>query len=484
MSYLETQTTTGARRGLVLTLACAAMAMVGLDTAIVNVALPSIQRDLDVGPGTLQWVVVAYGLLLGGFLLLGGRLADQLGRRRIFVLGLTIFTAASFLAGAASGAGLLIAARAVQGFGAALVAPAALSLLAVTFAEGRERDRAIATFGAVGGAAGSVGVVAGGLLTAGPGWRWSFFINVPAGVVFIVLATVCLAPDQRGDRRTRLDTAGATTVTAGLLLSVYALHHAADDGWTSPSTLVLFASAAALLAAFVRIEARSAAPLVPAATLRNRTLVAANVTAFLAYCALLSFIFIGSLLMQQALGYSPTKTGLAWLATTVTVFVAAMGAARLVGRVGVRSLLITGLALVTVATLWLTRVPADGSYVTDLVPAFLLAGFGFGFCGPALQIGALSGVSRSDAGLASGLVETMREIGGAAGVAAVSTVLASGSGLAGFHTAFAVIGAIAVGGVVVALVGFARRARAAGGRQPAVVRRPRRAAAECPELAA
>jgi MFS family permease len=309
-------------RGLVLALACAAQAMVGLDTAIVNVALPSIQRDLGVGHSTLQWVVVAYGLLLGGFLLLGGRMTDQLGRRRVFLAGLTIFTAASFLAGVAHHAGPLIAARAVQGFGAALIAPAALSLLAVTFDEGRERARAVGLFGAVGGAAGSVGIVAGGLLAAGPGWRWSFFINVPAGVVFIVVAAVFLGPDRAGDRTTRLDAAGATTVTAGLLLFVYALHHAADHGWISGSTLVLFAAAGALLAAFARIEARSAAPLVPASTLRNRTLVAANLTAFLTYCALLSFIFIGSLLMQQALGYSPTKTGLAWLATTATVFVA------------------------------------------------------------------------------------------------------------------------------------------------------------------
>jgi MFS family permease len=349
MTHLETHTKS--RRGLVVTLACAANAMVGLDTAIVNIALPSIQRDLDVGPGTLQWVVVAYGLLLGGFLLLGGRTADQLGRGRIFITGLTVFTGASFLAGAAHGASLLIAARAVQGFGAALVAPAALSLLAVTFTEGRERDRAIGLFGAVGGAAGSVGVVAGGLLTAGPGWRWSFFINVPAGVLLIVLATVFLAPGHAGERRTRLDMRGASTVTAGLLQSVYALHHAATDGWTSRSTLVLFAAAAVLLAGFVCIEARSAAPLVPATTLRNRTLVAANLTAFLAYCALLSFIFIGSLLMQQALGYSPTKTGLAWLATTVTVFASATGAARVVGRAGVRTLLFTGMGLVNAATL-------------------------------------------------------------------------------------------------------------------------------------
>ncbi|TQM38511.1 MFS transporter [Pseudonocardia cypriaca] len=446
------------RSGFVLALACAAMAIVGIDTAIVNVALASIQHDLGIDHGTLQWVVVAYGLLLGGFLLLGGRLADQLGRRRVFVAGVAIFTGASLLAGITQDAGLLIVARGVQGFGAALTVPAALSLLAVTFAEGPERDRAVGLFGAVGGLAGTVGVVLGGLLAAGPGWRWAFFINVPVGIALLVAALVFLSADRAGERAPRLDVGGAITVTGGLLLFVFALHHAAGHGWFTSSTLALFAAAAALLAVFVRIEARSAAPLVPAALLRNRTVVAANLTAFLAFSALLSFIFIGSLLMQQALAYSPAITGLAWLSTTVTVFVAAMAGARFVARVGVRRLLIIGLSLVAIGALWLARVPAEAGYVTDLLPAFLLAGVGFGFCGPALQLGALSGVSRSDAGLASGLVETMREIGGAAGVAGVSTVLVAGSDLDSFHTAFTVVGVMAFLGVVVAATGFARSA--------------------------
>ena len=447
-------TTHTTRQGLVLTLACAAMAMVGIDTAIVNVAVPSIQRDLGVTPSASQWVVVAYGLVLGGFLLFGGRMTDHVGRRRIFISGMATFTAASLVAGAAQGAGMLIAARAAQGFGAALVAPAALSLLAVTFAEGRDRDRAFGIFGAVGGVAGSVGVVASGLLTAGPGWRWAFFINVPVGTTAIVLAVVFLSADRPEDRANRLDLSGATTVTGGLLLLVYALHHAAQHGLVSVSALLLFAAAALLLAAFVRIEARSEAPLVPAAILRNRRLVAANLAAFLAFAALLAFIFIGSLLMQQALGYSPTRTGLAWLSTTMTVFATAMAGARLAARVQVRWLLITGLSAVTAGTLWLTRVPSDASYVVDLLPAFLLVGIGFGLCGPALQIGALSGVAETETGLASGLVETMREVGGAAGVAVVSTVLVAGSGLGGFHAAFAFIGVLAGLGVVVAAAGF------------------------------
>jgi MFS family permease len=429
----EPDTNSRTRQHLVLTLACAAMAMVGLDTAIANVALPSIQRDLGMSRGALQWVVVAYGLLLGGFLLVGGRMVDNFGRRRMFVAGLAAFTLASLLAGTAHHAGLLIAARAAQGFGAALIVPSALSLLAVTFADGPERDRALGLFGAAGGAAGSVGVVAGGLLAAGPGWRWAYFINVPAGIGFIVLAAGFLAPDRSGDRAPRLNIGGAVTVTAGLLIFVYAVHH---PMW--------FPAAALLLALFARIEARAANPLVPAALLRNRSLVASNVTAFLASCALLSFIFIGSLFMQQALGYSPATTGLAWLATTVTVFPASMAGARLVSVAGVRRMLFTGLSVLAAGALWLA-LGHDG-YVTGLLPAFLLTGLGFGLCGPALQIGALTGVQRSSAGLASGLVETMREVGGAAGVAAVSAVLVAGTG--GFRAAFAGVSVLAVLGVV------------------------------------
>ena len=381
-----------ARAGLVLGLACSAQAVISLDMAIVNVALPSIQADLGVGPGVVQWVIVAYGLLLGGFLLFGGRMADQLGRRRIFVAGVAAFTAASLVAGLAQHAAVLIAARAVQGFGAALIAPAALSLLAVTFAEGRERNRAFGYFGAVGGVAASVGVVASGLLTAGPGWRWAFLINIPVGVAMIALALTFLPADRPGRRTARLDVAGATTVTGGLLLFVYALHHGSSYGWVSVAT---------------------AAPAGPA-------------------------------------------TGLAWLATTATILPVAMIGGRLAALVGVRTLLLVGLGLFAAGALWLVRIPADGSFLTDLLPAFLAAGIGFGLCEPALQISALTGVSEEDTGLASGLIETMREVGGAAGVAAVATVLVAGAGLAGFHLAFAFIGVLAILAVITAVIGFAR----------------------------
>jgi EmrB/QacA subfamily drug resistance transporter len=445
------------RPGLVLGLACSATFMVGLDVAIVNVALPSIQRDLGLSQGSLQWVVVAYSLILGGFLLAGGRLTDLLGRRRILLAGLGLFTGASLLAGISQHAGVLITARGLQGLGGALITPAALSLLAVTFREGRERNRALGIFGTVSGAAGTVGVIASGLIAAGPGWRWAFLINLPAGVVLIGIAVAWLAADRPGDRPKRLDLVGASAVTGGLVLFVYALHHASTNGWTSMSTVAWFVASVALMAAFVGIEARSPAPLVPATALRNRTLVAANVTAFLAFGALYSFIFLGSLLMQQELGYSPAQTGLAWLATTMTMFVTASAAGRIATVVGVRRLLMTGLSLLTVGVLWLTQVPADASYVVGLLPVFVLAGLGFGLCVPSLQIGALSGVPESESGLASGLIETMSEIGGAAGVAAVSTVLVAGTGLAGFHVAFAAIAILAVVGVVAAAIGFRRQ---------------------------
>jgi predicted MFS family arabinose efflux permease len=310
----------------------------------------------------------------------------------------------------------------------------------------------------VGGSSASVGVIASGLLTDGPGWRWVFFINIPVGVLLIALATVFLVADrvERGTRN--FDVAGAATVTGGLLLLVYGLNRGAEDGWTSTTTLLLFVGAALLLASFVWIEASSRAPLVPAAAVRHRTLVAANLSAFFTFGAFFSFIFLATLLMQQVLGYSPTKTGLAWLSTSVTAFMAsAVAGARLVALVGVRRLLVTGLSLLAISMLWLTRVPADASYLTDLLPAFLLAGIGIGVCAPSAQIGALSGVSESTSGLASGLVETMREIGGAAGVAAVSTALVSQAGLDGFRTAFVVICVTAVIGALTAGVAFPRR---------------------------
>ncbi len=442
-------------------MACAATSIVSLDIAIVNVALPSIQQDLGVDQASLQWVVVAYGLLLGGFLLAGGRMTDILGRRRILLTGLGLFTAASLVAGIAQSAEVLIAARGLQGLGGALMTPAALSLLAVTFPEGRERNRALGIVGAVGGVAGSLGVVASGLIAGGPGWRWAFFINVPTGLVLIGLAAACLAADRPTDRSGRLDITGASTVTGALLAFVYALHHAATHGWGSRGTLIWFVAAALLMTVFVRIEARSPAPLVPDSAVQNRTLLAANLTAFFGFGAFFAFIFIGSLLMQQELDYSPVQTGLAWLATTATFFAAASMTGRL-AAFGVRRLLVIGLSLLALAVLSLTQLSADADFLDSLLPAFLVAGIGFGLCEPSLQIGALAAVAETESGLASGLVETAREIGGAAGVAAVSTVLVAGSGLGGFQAAFGFIGVLALIAAATAAVGFAGSARLAG----------------------
>jgi MFS family permease len=400
------------KKALILALCCAAQFMVVLDVAIVNVALPAIQVDLGMGQSALQWIVIAYGLLLGGFLLLGGRLGDLLGRRRVLLVGLAIFSGASLVAGLSESAGLLIAARAFQGFGAALVAPSALSILAVTFAEGRERNWALGIFGAIGGTSASVGVLASGLLTDGPGWPWIFF-----------------------------------------------------------------GGAVALLATFAVVESRSRSALVPVSVFRNRTLVAADLTSFLSYAALFSFIFLGSLLMQQVLRYSPTRTGVAWLATSATAFVAAgLVGARLASLVGVKRLVIGGMSLLALGVAWLTRVPSGADYLTDLMPAFLLAGVAIGVSAPSVQIGALSGVRGAAAGLASGLVETMREIGGAVGIAVVTTVLVTrtrdavelpgqnageAAALEGFQSAFIVIVALAALGAVVASIAFPRSERLA-----------------------
>ncbi len=472
-------------KGIVLFLACVAQFMVVLDIAIVNVALPSIQRDLHIGQSTLQWIVIAYGLMLGGFLLFGGRMADLLGRRRVLLAGLTLFSAASLLAGVAGSAGFLIGARALQGFGAALVPPAALSILAVTFKEGAERNRALGLYGATAGVSASVGVIASGLLTEGPGWRWVFFINVPVGVILIAMAAIFLPaddPDRRGSKR--FDVAGAVTVTGGLLLLVYALNRSTDYGWSSGSTLGLLAASIVMLSAFVRIEARSRSPLVPGAAVRNRTLVAANLSAFFLFGAFFAFIFLGSLLMQQVLGYSPTRTGVAWLATTVMSFFAAgIAGAKLVGVVGVRRLLVGGFTLLAIAALLLTRVPAGAHYATDLLPALILAGLAGGISAPAIQIGALSGVPHSMTGLAGGLVETLREIGGGVVVAVVATVLVSRAGtragaassaahrlaaVNAFHTTFWVMLIVAALGALTAAIAFPRSTTQQAGLEPAL----------------
>jgi len=444
--------------------------MVVLDIAIVNVALPTMKLDLHLSQSVLQWIVIAYGLLLGGFLLLGGRLGDLLGKRRVLLTGLGFFTIASLVAGLSHSIQLLLISRGVQGFGAALMAPSALSIIASTFTEGAERNAALGIFGAVGGTSASVGVIASGLLTDGPGWRWIFFMNVPIGILLTAMAIKFLPKDQRMTQPRRFDALGATTVTSALLLLVYALNKGADFGWTSHSTLWLFGGSLALLGLFAWVESRSKSPLLPGNVFKNRDMVAADVSALLIFGAFFAFIFIGSLLMQQGFGYSPVKTGVSWLATSIIAFiVAGLTGTKLIAAFGVRKLLLSGIFLLVVAMSLLARIPVSASYLKDVFPAFVLAGITIGLVAPSLQISAMTKAKDSETGLAAGLVEMMREIGGAMAIAGVSTILAThiktaamianpslrqAAVLHGFRLAFVLIAIVAAVGFVVAAIAF------------------------------
>jgi EmrB/QacA subfamily drug resistance transporter len=462
------------RRWSALALIVTAQFMVILDVAIVNVALPSIKSDLGFSAAGLQWVITAYAILFGGMLLLGGRLADLLGRRRMFVAGLALFAASSLLSGFAWSAGSLVAFRAVQGLGGALLAPAALSLLMTTFAEGRERNRALGIYGAASGSGAAAGVLLGGVITSYLGWSWIFFVNVPVGVAAIAL-TPFLLRDSRADLPHRhFDLAGAATVTSGLMLLVYALTRATTDGWSSPVTLGLLGGAAALIAAFTRIETRSHAPLLPLRIFRLRALSAANATMAIVGAVTFSEFFVLTLYVQDVLHYSAVRSGVVFVAFALSVVVASNLAQVVVGRVGVRATLMTGLALATISLALLTRLPADGHYFADLFPAFVLGGTGLGFSFVPVTIASLTGVERADAGVASGLVNTSRQIGGAIGLAAISTIAATAtSGYAhahalsigspaatvnGFQTAFVVLGGLLVAAFVIAAV-FLRPSR-------------------------
>lgn len=443
------------RKGVLLALVCLANFVVILDLAIVNVALPSIQRDLDMDPDALQWVVTAYGLFVGGFMLLGGRLGDLIGRRPMFLTGLGLFVIASLSAGLAAWPDLLIVSRAAQGLGAAMLVPSALSSLAAAFPEGRERNKALGIFGAIGASAASVGVIAGGLLTDGPGWRWIFLLNVPVGLALLA-AAITVLPVGGNQKGGSLDVAGAVAATAGLLTLVYGLSRGEADGWLTASTLAWFAAAVALLAAFAWIESRVRDPILPASTVCHPVRLVSNVAAFLVFGAFSGFIFAVTLTMQYDMGYSPTRTGVAWLATSLTAFVAAAATGeRLVSLFGARRLITLGAACIAGAGAWLARDVGTLEFAPDLLPAFLLAGFGVGFAAPAIQIGALTGATGHSEGIASGLVETMREIGGAVGVAAVATALAGPATDRGAE--FAVIAAAAILGMLAVSLVFPDR---------------------------
>jgi EmrB/QacA subfamily drug resistance transporter len=437
--------------------------MLVLDIAIVNVALPSIQVDLGFSQENLQWVISAYALVFGGFLLLGGRAADLLGRRRLFIAGLVVFTSASLLAALSWSEASLIGARAVQGLGAAIIAPAALSILMTTFSEGKERNIALGVWGAVGGFGAAAGVLLGGIFTDLLSWEWIFFLNIPVGITALALAPFLLA-ESRDATAKSFDALGAVLVTGGLSTAVYGITQANDWGWSSGKTIGIFAAAVALLAGFVVRELTTSDPLMSFSIFRIKTVTGANIAGFILGTALFSMFLMLTLYMQQVLGYSPLKTGVAYIAVAGGSIVWAMVAQTLVTRVGVKPVLVTGMSLLTIGLLYFTQVSVGGSYLGDLLPGFLVISMGMAFAFVSVSIAALAGVPAKEAGIASGLINTSQQIGGALGIAVLSSVAvahttdATKAGDAvpqaltsGFQAAFWVGAGIALAGVVAAL---------------------------------
>jgi EmrB/QacA subfamily drug resistance transporter len=455
---------TASRRWWALALLSVVQFMVVLDIAIVNVALPSIQVDLGFSQENLQWVISAYALTFGGFLLLGGRAADLLGRRRIFLLGLAVFVVGSIFAGLAWNEASLIAARGVQGLGAAVISPAALSILTTTFSEGRDRNLALGVWGAVGGFGAVAGVLLGGIFTESLSWQWIFFINVPVGLAAMAL-TPLLLRESRGSGARRFDVLGAILVTGGLATTVFAITQANGYGWSSAKTIGLFAAAAALLVSFVLVELRSEDALMSFSIFRIKTVAGANIAGFILGTAVVSMFLMLTLYMQQVLHFSPIKTGVAYLAVAVSVIVWSAVASPLVTKVGVKPVLVAGMSVLTIGLVYFTQVSPEGSYVSDLLPGFLVIGLGIGFSYVPVSIAALAGVEAKDAGLASGLFNTSQQIGGALGIAILSSVAvahttaaaANGSSHAdalttGFHAAFWIGAAFAAAGAVASVV--------------------------------
>jgi EmrB/QacA subfamily drug resistance transporter len=460
--------TSDRRKWLALALLSVVQFMVVLDIAIVNVALPSIQVDLGFSQENLQWVISAYALVFGGFLLLGGRAADLLGRRRIFLVGTVVFTLASLFAGLAWSEASLIGARAFQGLGAAVITPAALSILSTTFVEGRERNIALGVWGAVGGFGAAAGVLMGGILTDALSWAWIFFVNVPVGVAAFLL-TPFLLKESRDARVKSFDALGAVLVTSGLSSLVYAITQAGQDGWLAGKTVSFFAAAVVLLVGFVAWELRHSEPLMRLGILRIKTVSGANVAGFILGTATFSLFLMLTLYMQQVLGYSPMKTGLAYLAVAGTAIFTSAIAAQLVTRIGVKPALLIGMTSLTAGLVYFTQVSVGGSYLGDLLPGFLLIAVGLGFSFVPISIAALAGVEAAEAGLASGLINTSQQIGGALGIAALATIatsrtddaLAGGAtqasaAVTGFHGAF-VAGVIIAGVGIVAALTLIRR---------------------------
>jgi EmrB/QacA subfamily drug resistance transporter len=416
------------RRWISLAVIVIAQFMVVLDVAIVNVALPTIKDDLHFSQESLQWVVTAYSILFGGVLLLGGRMADLLGRRRLFFVGLGLFTLSSLLDGLAWSEGSLIAFRSAQGLGAALVSPAALSILTTTFDEGRDRNLALGIWGAVSGSGGAAGVLLGGALTSALSWSWIFYINVPVGIAVLFLATKFVTESRADVAHRHFDLPGAASITAGLMLLVYAMTRAVQHGWGSFETVALLSASAVLIVAFIEIESRSIAPLLPLRMFRLRTLTGSNLAGLLMGGAVYSQFFLLTLYMQQVLHYSALQTGVAYLVLTIAVIVFANVSQAVALRVGVRRVLPVGLLVATAALVLYAQLPVHGHYFWDLFPAFVLSGIGMAFAFVPMTIGALSGVRAADAGVASGLINASQQVGGSIGVAAATTIAATYTG--------------------------------------------------------
>jgi EmrB/QacA subfamily drug resistance transporter len=415
------------RRWWALALLCGAFFMVVLDATIVLVALPSIQADLGFSEQGLQWVLSAYALTFGGLLLLGGRAADLLGRRRLFMTGVLFFTAASLLCGLAWSPAALLAARAVQGIGAAIMTPTALSIIATTFTDGSERNKALGIWGALGGIGATAAWLIGGPLVDGPGWEWIFFINIPLGLAALALSPMLLRESRAALTRRSYDPAGALTITGALVLLVYALVEAPEAGWGSLQTILLVAGSATLLAAFALIESRHHAPLLPLRFLRSRTLVGANAVMLLIGTVAVGMPFVLTLYAQQVLGYSAVKFGVSSVVLAVAVTVGAIVAQAAVLKLGFRTTAATGMALMGAGSLLLTQVSVSGSYFGDIFFGLLVFGPGVGFAFVTATVAALAGVAEREAGLASGLSNTAFQIGAALGVAILTTVAVSRS---------------------------------------------------------
>jgi EmrB/QacA subfamily drug resistance transporter len=454
------------RRWKALAVLSIAYLMVVLDIAIVNVALQSINEDLNfASTESLQWIVSGYALTFGGFLLLGGRLGDVLGRRRVFMVGLTLFAITSLIAGLSTSSAMLIGARVAQGAAGAILSPSVFSITSVTFREGSERNKALGVLGAISGAGAAIGVILGGVLTTYASWRWVFFVNVPIGLGTLLFVPRLVRESRAEGMARKFDSIGAFLATSGLMLFVYALTRTNQVGWSSIETILEFIGSALLIVAFLFWESKSEHALVPLSIFKRRTLTGANIIGLMLGTCVFGMFFLLSLYMQQVLGFTPLKTGIGYLAVALTAVVASGAAQALVTKTGVKPALLGGLALVGGGLVLFTQISPDGSYLTDLFPGFIILGIGLGFTFVPISIAALAGVTGRDAGLASGLINTAQQIGGALGLAILTTVATShinklapdGNPSAadltsGYALAFWVAAGVAVAAIVTTLV--------------------------------